>query len=417
MLYYTNSVGISAAFLGTLMFLSRILDAVSDVVMGAVMEKTKSRWGKARPWLLWSLLPMTVLMFLMFYVPNSLSDLGKNVYVSVTYILGIVVCMTIILMGYHATMTKMCVDSVDRGILYAIVPVIANIFLIFVTISVPYLLNYFGGNTSQKAWLIVTGIICVGYLIFTFAGFLMVKEHTDDEVNTQSTEVKKIPLWQQIKVALFNKYFVILLILGTCIWGASGVQGSANIYYTTYVLHSDAAFSFVTFASYFPGIIMAPFCVGLFQKFGKKRVTLVGLTISVICRGLIILQPYNAVWFVVFTFLASLAQAPVAGMVFSLAGDVSEYGFVKHGIRADALSSSALSFATKVGVGVGSAILGWGLAIGQFNNTVTVQADNTILALIVIELVVPAFMYLIALIGIGIWDIDKKIAEEKAKNS
>lgn len=415
MLYYTNSVGISAAFLGTLMLVARIFDAVSDVTMGAVIEKTNSKWGKARPWVLWGIFPMVVLMMLMFHVPKALSATGKNIYVSVTYTAGVVIVMTILIMAQHSCVTRMCSDSIDRGIFYSICPVLSNVFMIAVVVAVPYLLDAFGGNTNQHAWTLVTVIMCIGLTVFTLIGFFLVKEHSNDGREQQEIQAEdNVSLWEKGKIALFNKYFILLLILGLCIWGGAGVSSSVNIYYATYVLKSNTAFTFMTFASALPAIIMAPFCVGLFKKYGKMLPTIVGAIIMVACKVMVLFQPYNSAWFVIWSFLSSLAAAPLGGMVFSLPGDISELGELKYGIRTDALSSSSMSFASKVGVGLASAIVGWGLAIGKFDAALATQSQYTITALVVINVVIPIIFGVISVVILCFWDIEKKIVQLKS---
>ena len=125
MLYYTDSVGISAAYIGTMMLICRLFDGVSDILMGVIIDKTHTKWGKARPWLLFMGLPLIVSVFLTFHVPGSWSENAQKVYSFVTYFVMSVICYTAVNLAYHSMLPRFSLTSQDRSV----TSVIRSVFL------------------------------------------------------------------------------------------------------------------------------------------------------------------------------------------------------------------------------------------------------------------------------------------------
>ena len=132
MLYYTDSAGISAAFIGTMMLICRLFDGISDILMGILIDKTHSRLGKARPWLLYMSLPLMLSILAVFYVPPFLGSDGQKVYSFITYFLMSVVCYTAVNLSYHAMLPRFSLTSQDRSI----VSVVRSVFSLLATIVV-----------------------------------------------------------------------------------------------------------------------------------------------------------------------------------------------------------------------------------------------------------------------------------------
>ena len=144
-LYYTDSVGIAAATIGTLMLLSRLLDGVSDLVMGSIIDRTHTRWGKARPWILWSAIPMGLGLVLMFSIPSSLSSGGKLAYASITYILMAAVIYTACNLAYNTLLALEAPNPADRVTMSSI--------RFFLTMATVLFINY-------NLFLASTRIVC-----------------------------------------------------------------------------------------------------------------------------------------------------------------------------------------------------------------------------------------------------------------
>ncbi len=171
--YYTDSILISAGVVGTIMLLARFLDGASDILMGIIIEKTSSKWGKARPWLLWMIIPLIITFLMVFYIPPFLGGTAKIVYIAVTYTLLSAVTYTASNMAYITLFTLFAPDSNDRNVAATFRTLFAMVTaLVIGMVSMP-LLEGFGGVASQKSWTTVTLIyagisfVCV---MITFFG-------------------------------------------------------------------------------------------------------------------------------------------------------------------------------------------------------------------------------------------------------
>lgn len=163
-LYYTDSVGISAAVIGTIMLLTRLLDGITDLGMGAVIDRTRTRWGKARPWVLWSAVPMGLGLVLLFNVPGSLSGSGKIAYAAVTYTLMAAVIYTACNLSYNTLLSLTAPDPKDR--------VLMSSLRFFCTMGVVLVINYNTMNLVERfGWngmAVAFGAIAVVLLLITF---------------------------------------------------------------------------------------------------------------------------------------------------------------------------------------------------------------------------------------------------------
>ena len=192
-LYYTDSVGLAAAAIGTMMLLTRLLDGISDLIMGSIIDRTHTKWGKARPWILWTAIPMGLGLVLMFSVPSGLSSGGKMVYAVVTYILMAVAIYTACNLAYNTLLSLEAPDPKDRVTMSSI--------RFFVTMSVVLFINYNCNNLVGKfGWTgmaAIFGVIATILLLITFAG---TKERTHAEENTSKKQENKISVRESFKL-------------------------------------------------------------------------------------------------------------------------------------------------------------------------------------------------------------------------
>ena len=145
-LYYTDSVGMNAAYIGTMMLICRLFDGLSDILMGTIIDKTRTKWGKARPWLLFMGLPLVVSVLLVFSVPQNLTETGRKIYSFITYFVMSVVCYTALNLSYHALLPRFSLTSQDRSIVSVIRSIFAMLATIIVMSFTPKLIETFGGE-------------------------------------------------------------------------------------------------------------------------------------------------------------------------------------------------------------------------------------------------------------------------------
>ena len=167
-LYYTDSVGIAAGFAGTMMLVARVLDGITDIITGFIMERVHSRWGKARPWLMLSAPLLGISLFLSFHVPGGLGYTGKLIWVSVTYTFTAAVSFTLYNMAFTALLPLMSLDSQDRGTISVMNRICTMSGVLCLNVVTPLLLAFGGGEKAQGAWSLVSVLYAVICAVLVF---------------------------------------------------------------------------------------------------------------------------------------------------------------------------------------------------------------------------------------------------------
>lgn len=210
--FYTNVVGMSAAIVGTILLLSRIFDGFSDAVMGIIVDRTRSKYGKARVWVLRMIIPFGVASVLMFTVPVNTSQMVQAIYVFLTYNFAVTVVYTALNLPYGAMAVRMTTSQSERTILNMYRMCIAPIGAVIVTAFTLPLANRMGGG--QTAWIQISVGYAIISMILLFICFLNCREIVEKEENADDMVPIKKSLW-----AMFhNKYWLIVAGMFIC-WG------------------------------------------------------------------------------------------------------------------------------------------------------------------------------------------------------
>ena len=323
-LFYTDYCGIPVVTVGLVMLISRIFDGSSDVIMGIIVSKTKSKWGKARPWILWMSVPYVLCAVAMFCVPHS-STTVQFWYIFVTYNLCTTVCYTAINVPYGTLSTMMTRSSHERDLLSVVRMALSPIGkIIAVTFTMP-VVKLFGND--QAAWIKTMSIWCAIALALLVICFVRCKETVNFESTAQ--EQPKVPASRAIKALLGNPYFWATLILWTVTCVHTTIIGTDLPYYCKYVLGNDEWYYSVIYTSEIVALIVgALLCPMLLQKFNKRNLSLAGCIVVVIAHALIMVNPMSFRWILVMTIIRSLGQAPLTSLVFGM-GQLSEEGIAK----------------------------------------------------------------------------------------
>lgn len=424
MLYYTDSVGISAAYIGTMMLICRLFDGFSDVLMGVIIDKTHTRWGKARPWLILMTIPMLLSIYFTFKVPAAGVGMQK-VYIFLSYFIMSVICYTAVNLSYHSMLPRFSLTSQDRASVSALRSIFALIVSVVVATITPMLLAGFGGSTSQAAWSKLNLIYCVVAFVAIMITFSQVKEKKLLDENEQSKQAEPaVPLKEAVKILLSTRYFYISVFLFLSFYISNGTSG-IMIYYARDVLGNENLMGLLSMSGMVPLLLAMPFVPALFKKFGKQKPMFVGMIISALCAFLMLLNPKNLMFYVGLSIVKSLASAPVMSAMYTFAGDIVDFNQWKHGIRTEGIATSVNSIGMKLGTGLGSALLGWMLAWGKYDAALAEQPSSAITAMIIVAIVIPALVSLASAVLLYFWDMEKYQPEiiaylsnrEKANNN
>lgn len=405
-LFYTDYAGISPVIVGMVMLISRVFDGISDVIMGIIVNKTKSKYGKARPYILWMALPYAISAILLFCVPHTTPTL-QFIYMFVTYNLATTVLYTAINVPYGTLSTLMTRSSHQRDLL-SVFRMAMSPFgkIIAVTFTLP-LVKLFGND--QAAWIKVMSLWAVVAFFLLVICFLKCEE----TVEIKAAQEVKVPLKKNVKALVSNKYFWATLVLWTVTCIHATVVGTDLPYYCKYVLNNDGWMYSVLFtAEILTMIAGAMVCPLLLNKWSKRNISLVGCIIAVLAHCAFLLNPGSFLWALVTSIIRAMGEAPLVALVFGMMGDVIEYGQWKHHVRQESLVFGGGSLGFKIGTGITSALITSLLtASGYISSSggTAIQPQSAIDAILNIYKFGPIIVWSIAVIILIFYNLDKKI--------
>lgn len=371
--FYTDTVGIAAAAVGTMMLLARLFDGTSDLIMGAVLDKTKSRFGKARPWILWTAPLMGLGLIAMFIVPDTLSNNGKLIYAYFTYILLNCIIYTANGIAYNSLLARMTLNIQDRVSCTSIRFVLGNIMALVINAITANLVTSLGWSKL----IIIYAIIEIVLLLVCFIGC---KEHIDENESGQ-VNVKKIPLKVGMSALLKNKYFYLQAILMVFLYINIMTVGNMMYYFCNSVLGKLALMTIVSMIYNIPTIIGSFIDPLLVSRFGKRKVLIGAFVLSMIGRAIVGFGGTNIYLVLIGCAIHGFALGPIYANVFAMTPDIVDYGEWKTGIRSEGLTTCCVSFGMKVGLGLGGFIASWILALGGYNGQAEIQSASAISAI------------------------------------
>jgi GPH family glycoside/pentoside/hexuronide:cation symporter len=406
-LYYTDSVLISASLVGSMMFVARLFDGASDIAMGFVIEKTSTRLGKARPWVVIGAVPLAVSVCLLFNVPSALSPMSKNAYVFCTYMFMSVICYTIVAIAHNSMLPRLSLIPSDRNVASVVLGLMQGIMTALIVGVFSPLLTALGGESSQHAWTVISALFAAMSFILLAACFLLAKEKIPAVAEPDEGAKKaKEPIRESLAFLLKSKYFYIIIVLYLTSAMTNGTAG-IGVYYMRDVLGNANLMGVYSIMAVIPMIIMMPLVPKLFSAFGKRKALLMCLGAVLAIKGATIFFPTNVPIQLAATFFGTLAIVPLWLASPTMVCDLVDYGDYKRGIRAEGLATSASSFGTKLGTGLGSVMLGIGLTLGGYNAALSVQPDSAANAIIIIMLWLPLIICVVCFLLIWIWDLEK----------
>lgn len=406
--FYTNVVGISAGAVGMIMLISRIFDGFSDVAMGTIIDRTHSKYGKARIWILRLAVPYAIAAVLLFTMPN-VGNMGKILYAFVTYNLMNTVVYTAISQPFHALGSLMTRDRRDRDTISNIRMMLSITASMIITAFTLPLINYVSDVTGkeQLSWILVTGgyaIVSVFILLNTYATC------TERVQAAPQTKKENIPFWTSFKITFTNRYFLIALGLMITYTAYQVIIGTDLTYYCQYVLGNANLVMPLSSAEKVCTIVGIAMLPKLLPRFGKRNLICFGCAMGIIGQLLFLVNTTSVSLGVVSCIIRGFGIAPFYGVQYSLPGDAIEYGHWKHGLRVEGLMFSSMSMGQKAGSGFTQAIMGGILSMAAFDGLKATAAEQTVEAIATIEafyLYVPIALWAIMFIIASFYKLDK----------
>ena len=366
--YYTNVVGLSAALVGSIIAISSCFDGITDVLIGLIVDRTHSKLGKARAWVLWMIIPFGVTLVLCYMVPEHASTMMKAIYVFITYNLAVTIVYTAINLPYGTLSTLMTRDKEQRGIINVFRMTFSAVGgLAAVSAALP-MVKFFGGD--HAAWVKTMSIMAVVGMIFMLLTFLGTKERVHEDAESQG---KRVPLGVAVKSMLMNKYWI--LVTAMCFFFAAynSLNGQYRTYYCQYIMGSEYIMSGLNAAEFIGQGITAVACAWLIRKWGKSTIVIAGSILACVSQALIIFAPVSVPMVTAAALLRGLGSGTFYALMFTMVADVIEYGHWRTGVRAEGLLFSANTIGQKIGSGVALAIFGAILTASGYDGLQAVQ--------------------------------------------
>lgn len=406
--FYSNIFGLSLAHAGTLVLVTKLYDAVSDPVMGLIADRTNTRWGKYRPYLLWIAIPFAIAGVLAFFTPQTDNYTFKHVYAYVTYILMMTV-YTAINVPYGAMLGVMTDDSREKSVFSSFRMFFAFIGSFIAMGSFEPLLKlrqsivgtlpaeWTLADSTPADWTIAVSVIGIVCAVLFILSFLMTREHVTEAEMARKTvkenhnEAAKTSVAEDLKALVANGPWWMLLGGGIAILLFNCVRGGAAAYYFADVLGTNAIFTLALFLtvgeiSQLVGVVVT---VPVSEKIGKKAtflLVLVAVTVLSIIVAFLPETPAGMWALLVSQILICIAIGINSPLLWSMFADVADYSELKNGRASTGLIFSSSSMAQKFGAAFGSAIVLWVLMAFGYDNAKgavqTPEALATIKALI-----------------------------------
>ena len=396
MIYLTNTVGLNPGIVGTLIAVSKLLDGVTDIFFGSLIDKAHSKMGKARPWMLYGYIGCAITLVAIFAIPTNLGQFAQYAWFLIAYTLLNAVFYTANNIAYSALtalITKNSAEQVEMGSYRFMFAFATSLLIQSITLGAVTALD--GGAAGWRTVAIIYAII--GLIVNTLSVF-SVKELPESELvdtndKKEIEQDEKYNLVQAAKLLAGNKYY--MMICGTYILQQIyGAMISMGTYYATYILGNQNLFGVFSWAVNIPLIIALVFTPTLVAKWsGMYKLNVLSYSLATVARALVAVAGYmgsgNVPLMLLFTAVAALGQGPWQGDMNAVIAACSEYTWLTKHKRVDGTMYSCTSLGVKLGGGLGPAITGWLLAVSHFDSALAVQPESCISMLKIMYLVIP----------------------------
>ena len=408
--FYTDVFGLPAAVAGTMFLIVKLFDAFNDPIMGMIADRTNTRWGKFRPYILFASVPYAVFGVLMFITPDF-SLTGKIIYAYATYT-SMMVIYTVMMIPYAALGGVMTSDPIERTSLqsYRFVGAFAgNLLIQGLTLK---LVAYFGGGNDAKGYQMTMAIFAVMCVAFFYVTFATTKERV------QPDPMVKPSIKHDLKDLIGNRPWVIVALVLFVMLIYIGIRSAVIVYYFTYYVGDKALTAWYLTGGTVIIIISMLLPKWLTLTFGKRN-SLVGLLIIIALAigANWFARPQDKVLMFVLQFIQAAASGPTMPLLWAMMADAADYSEWLTGRRATALFYSASTLALKSGGALGGALALWILAAFHYQPNVA-QAPETLHGMRLMMSVYPALGALICAGLVAFYNLpDKKLLEiEKELN-
>ncbi|AJJ64705.1 glycoside-pentoside-hexuronide (GPH):cation symporter [Yersinia aldovae] len=404
--FYTDIFGLAPALVGVLLLSVRVLDAITDPIMGAIADRTQSRYGRFRPYLLWMSLPYVLFSVLMFTTPEWTYN-SKVIYAFATYFL-MSLSYTAINIPYCSLGGVITSDPKERVSCQSYRFIMVGIATLILSMTLLPMAEWFGGADKARGYQMAMGVLAtIAFFMFLFC-FMTVKERIKPAIPTNDA------LKSDLRDVWKNDQWVRILLLTFCNVCPGFIRMAATMYYVTYVMQQS-----FSFASLFISLGVIGMMIGsalakpLTDKFCKLKVFFwTNIVLAIFSCGFYFLNPHLTSLIVVAYFLLNILHQIPSPLHWSLMADVDDYGEWKTGKRITGISFSGNLFFLKVGLAVAGAMVGFLLSATGYQADAINQAPSALNSIVLLFTVIPGIGYLITAGVVRLLKVDRKLMQQ-----
>lgn len=400
MIFLTDTVGMNAGIVGTLIAVSKLFDGVSDIFFGSMIDKTHSKMGKARPWMFYGYFGCAICLVAIFVIPADISAFAQYAWFFIAYTLlnaGFYTANNIAYSALTELITKNNHERVQMGSIRFMFAFGTSMLIQTITVGC---VAFFGGGAS--AWRTVAIIYAIVGVVSNTISVMSVKELTPEELaegetKNEDVQEEKYSLIDAFKLLVHNKYYL-MICASYILMQVYSATLNMGIYYMTYVLKNANLLGVFSWAINIPmilGLLFTPALVAKFQ--GMYRLNFYGYTLGTVGRLGVLIAGYmgSVPLMLACTAIAAIGMSPLQGDMNALIATCSEYTYLTTGKRVDGTMYSCTSLGTKIGGGIGTALAGWLLAISGYVGGATEQSASCMNMLHIMYLWIPMIINLL----------------------
>ncbi|UFT93767.1 glycoside-pentoside-hexuronide (GPH):cation symporter [Pectobacterium carotovorum] len=404
--FYTDIYGLSPALVGTLLLSIRVIDAVTDPIMGAIADRTQSRWGRFRPYLLWVCVPYVLFSVLMFTTPDW-SYNGKVIYAFVTYFL-MSLTYTAINIPYCSLGGVITADPHERVSCQSYRFIMVGIATLILSSTLLPMAEWFGGEDKARGYQMSMGMMAIIALFMFLFCFATVQERikpaipTNDALKADLRDVWKNDQWPRI------------LLLTLCNVCPGFIRMAATMYYVTWVMGKSASFASLFISLGVVGMMFgSALAKPLTDRFCKLKVFFwVNIVLAIFSSAFYFFNPHLTSFILVMYFLLNVLHQIPSPLHWSLMADVDDYGEWKTGKRITGISFSGNLFFLKVGLAIAGAMVGFLLSYYGYDANAPQQNAEAMNGIIMLFTLIPGVGYLITAGVVRLLKVDRELMQQ-----
>lgn len=413
--FYTDKVGMAVGSVGVVMAISKIVDALTDVIFGNIVDHSRGGNKKYFRWMISLAVPAAAIVALLFMLPAGAANGVQVAYALVTNLLLTAVIYTMIATPFSAVMvvrTKSNSERASMGVFRAVGNYGAGMIIAIATIPVT---NMLGG--TQEAWIkygvVLALAVLLLFLICWLNGHKAAFTHEDGTETgaTAEPEEDPVPFGPAMSMLFKNKYWVIVLLFNTITAITSAVAASSGTYYCKWIFGNDNLVAIIGGAGMLGTIIGFVVSKPIINKFGIKKTVDIGLLGAAIFAGIRCFIPGNIVVYASTAVLASFVQIPLMCLYGVLTAMTVDYNEWKYDKKLVAMSGGAIGFGNKVGSGLGSLLLSLFLILGNYDASLAVVSTSMRYSIYGFSNYLPLVINLLMFLLFRGFDLEQKLPQ------